>query len=81
MGMIKAIPFVPIVDLMFACQCFVAQCAVGGDVVFVAGGVIRPFSINIETRIRDRLLAEGAAKMFRMPISIKSREKVATDWF
>jgi hypothetical protein len=69
LSMVKAEPFVPIVDLVLAQQDFVAECAAGGEVVLVAGGVKRPFFVNIEASVCNRLLTATTAKMFRVPIS------------
>ena len=79
--MAAAIAFAPIVDMVLSCQWFVAQCATRGDVVFVAGGVKRPFFIHIKLPICNRLLASGATKMLGMPVRVEGSEKTAVNFF
>lgn len=67
---VAAIAVTPTVDLVLTCECFVTECAARCEAVCITCQVARPSFVNVKTRIRDRLLADGAAKMFRMPIGI-----------
>ena len=68
--MVAAKWFAPIVDLVLPREWCVADGAARGDAVFVASWVKRPFFVNVKAPIGDRLVAEGAAKMFGMPVGV-----------
>jgi hypothetical protein len=71
--------FPPIVYLVLSREWAVANGAARGDAVFVAGWVKRPFFVQIKTSIGDRLMAEGAAKMFGMPVGVQSGQVTAVN--
>jgi len=70
LGVVAAKAITPIVELMFTHERFIADCTTGREVVFVTVLVARLCSVHIEAGIGDGLVTDGAAKMFRVPVSV-----------
>ena len=64
----------PIVRLVFTHKRFVADDATGCDLLFVAGRMARFFCVHIEARFGYGVVADGATKMFRVPVGVERAE-------
>jgi len=75
--MLAAKMVAPIVRLVFIHKRFVADGATGRDLLFVAGWMARFCCVHIEAIFGYGLVAEGAAKVFGVPVRVERAEIVA----
>ena len=67
----------PFITLMFTCKCFVADRTARREIVFVARRMVWCCFVNEEVLFGNRLVTEGATKMFGMPVGVERVEMVA----
>src|SRR6478609_326536 len=72
--MLAAKMVTPIVRLVFTHKRFVADGATGCDPLFVAGWMARFCCVHIEALFGYGLVAEGAAKVFGVPVRVERAE-------